>query len=138
VHPDDAMARRQHNQRNGKTEMWYVVAADPGACLYSGLKEEITPEEYEKRVADGSITEVLARHDVQPGDVFFLPAGRIHAICSGCFIAEIQQYLPTLLTASMTIGRLGLDGKPRSFIRNWQRKPSTSRSIRIIRRNIRP
>ena len=56
VHPDDAMARRQHNQRNGKTEMWYVVAADPGACLYSGLKAEITPEEYERRVADGTIT----------------------------------------------------------------------------------
>ena len=88
VHPDDAMARRQHGQRNGKTEMWYVVDAGPGACLYSGLSETITPDEYERRVADGTITEVLARHDVHPGDVFFLPAGRIHAICSGCFIAD--------------------------------------------------
>ena len=59
MHPDDAMARRQHNQRNGKTEMWYVVAADPGACLYSGMKVEITPEEYERRVSDGTITDVL-------------------------------------------------------------------------------
>ena len=108
------MARRKHDQRNGKTEMWYVVAADPGACLYSGLKEEITPEEYERRVADGSITEVLARHDVQPGDVFFLPAGRIHAICSGCFIAEIQQ-TSDLTYRIFDYGRLGLDGKPRQL-----------------------
>ena len=94
--------------------MWYVVAADPGACLYSGLKAEITPEEYERRVADGTITEVLARHDVQPGDVFFLPAGRIHAICSGCFIAEIQQ-TSDLTYRIYDYGRLGLDGKPRQL-----------------------
>ena len=114
VHPDDAMARRKHGQRNGKTEMWYAVAADPGACLYSGLTEEITPEEYERRIADGTIIDVLARHDVHPGDVFFLPAGRIHAICGGCFIAEIQQ------TSDITYriydyGRLGLDGQPRQL-----------------------
>ena len=114
VHPDDAMAMRRHGEPNGKTEMWYVVAADPGACLYSGLKQEITPEEYEKRVADGSIIEVLARHDVQPGDVFFLPAGRIHAICSGCFIAEIQQ-TSDLTYRIYDYGRLGLDGKPREL-----------------------
>ena len=114
VHPDDAMARRQHNQRNGKTEMWYVVDAGPGACLYSGLTAEITPDEYERRVADGTITEVLARHDVQPGDVFFLPAGRIHAICSGCFVAEIQQ-TSDLTYRIYDYGRLGLDGKPRQL-----------------------
>jgi mannose-6-phosphate isomerase len=94
--------------------MWYVVDAEPGAHLLAGMTEEITPEEYERRVADGTITEVLARHDVHPGDVFFLPAGRIHAICGGCFIAEIQQ------TSDITYriydyGRLGLDGKPRQL-----------------------
>lgn len=114
VHPDDAMARRQHGQRNGKTEMWYVVDAGPGACLYSGLSETITPEEYERRVTDGTITEVLARHDVHPGDVFFLPAGRIHAICSGCFIAEIQQ-TSDLTYRIFDYRRLGLDGKPRQL-----------------------
>ena len=114
VHPDDAMAMRRHGERNGKTEMWYVVAADPGACLYSGLTQEITPEEYERRVADGTIIEVLARHDVQPGDVFFLPAGRIHAICSGCFIAEIQQ-TSDLTYRIYDYGRLGLDGQPRQL-----------------------
>ena len=110
VHPDDAMALRCHGQRNGKTEMWYVVDAEPGACLYSGLNQELTPEEYARRVADGTIIDVLARHDVHPGDVFFLPAGRIHAICSGCFVAEIQQ-TSDLTYRIYDYGRLGLDGK---------------------------
>ena len=114
VHPDDAMALRRHGQPNGKTEMWYVVSADPGACLYSGLARKITPEEYAARVADGSITEVLARYEVHPGDVFFLPAGRIHAICGGCFIAEIQQS-SDLTYRIYDYGRLGLDGKPRQL-----------------------
>ncbi len=114
VHPDDAMALRRHGQPNGKTEMWYVVAADPGACLYSGLTRELTPEEYEKHIADGTITDVLARHDVHPGDVFFLPAGRIHAICSGCFIAEIQQ-TSDLTYRIFDYNRPGLDGKPREL-----------------------
>ena len=114
VHPDDAMALRKHNQPNGKTEMWYVVDAEPGACLYSGLKEEITPEEYERRVADGTITDVLARHDVHSGDVFFLPAGRIHAICSGCLISEIQQ-TSDLTYRIYDYGRMGLDGQPREL-----------------------
>lgn len=114
VHPDDAMAMRRHGEAFGKTEMWYVVAADPGACLYSGLSAAITPEEYERRVADGTIIEVLARHEVHPGDVFFLPAGRIHAICSGCFIAEIQQ-TSDLTYRIWDYGRVGLDGKPRQL-----------------------
>ncbi len=114
VHPNDALAAVRHNGSKGKTEMWYVVDADKDAHLLSGLSQAITPAEYERRVADDSITEVLARYNVAPGDVFFLPAGRIHAICSGCFIAEIQQ------TSDITYriydyGRLGLDGKPRQL-----------------------
>ena len=112
VHPNDELAAKRHNGSKGKTEMWYVVAADKGAHLLAGLTKKITPEEYAAKVADGTITDVLARYDVHPGDVFFLPAGRIHAICGGCFIAEIQQ------TSNITYriydyGRLGLDGKPR-------------------------
>ena len=113
VHPDDELAQKRHGT-NGKTEMWYVVDAEPGAHLYSGLKVEITPEEYERRVADGTIIDVLARHDVRPGDVFFLPAGRIHTICSGCFIVEIQQ-TSDLTYRIYDYGRLGLDGKPREL-----------------------
>ena len=114
VHPNDELAAKRHNGSKGKTEMWYVVAADKGAHLLAGLTKKITPEEYAAKVADGTITDVLARYDVHPGDVFFLPAGRIHAICGGCFIAEIQQ------TSNITYriydyGRLGLDGKPRQL-----------------------
>ena len=90
VHPNDEMAMREHGKM-GKTEMWYVIDAKPGAYLYAGFKEEMTPQEYKRRVADGSITEVLARHEVKPGDVFYLPAGRVHAICGGILLAEIQQ-----------------------------------------------
>lgn len=90
VHPNDEMAMREHGKM-GKTEMWYVIDAKPGAYLYAGFKEEVTPQEYKRRVADGSITEVLARHEVKPGDVFYLPAGRVHAICGGILLAEIQQ-----------------------------------------------
>jgi mannose-6-phosphate isomerase len=71
--------------------MWYVVDVKPGASLYSGFSRRITPEEYVRRVADNTITDVLQRYEVKAGDVFFLPAGRIHAIGKGCLIAEIQQ-----------------------------------------------
>ena len=114
VHPNDELAAERHNGSKGKTEMWYVVAADPGAHLLAGLKEKITPEEYAAKVADGSITDVLARYDVKPGDVFFLPAGRIHAICSGCFIAEIQQ-TSDIPYRIFDYNRPGLDGKPRQL-----------------------
>lgn len=113
VHPDDRLAMERHSC-NGKTEMWYVRDADKGAHLLSGLSRQITPEEYERRVADNTITDVLGRYDVRKGDVFFLPAGRIHAIGGGSHIAEIQQ------TSDITYriydyGRLGLDGKPREL-----------------------
>ena len=114
VHPDDRMASRIGPGLKGKTEMWYVVGADKGARLLSGLTQEITPEEYEEKVKDNTITDVLASYDVHQGDVFFLPAGRIHAIGAGTFVAEIQQ------TSDITYriydyGRLGLDGRPREL-----------------------
>jgi mannose-6-phosphate isomerase len=90
VHPDDTLARQRHNSF-GKTEMWYVVASKPGAKLVSGFSQQIDADEYERRIADNSIEEVLQQHEVQAGDVFFLPAGRVHAIGAGLFIAEIQQ-----------------------------------------------
>ncbi|MBQ1913189.1 MAG: class I mannose-6-phosphate isomerase, partial [Bacteroidales bacterium] len=114
VHPNDALAAIQHPGSKGKTEMWYVIDAEPGAKLYSGLTKAITPEELETRAQDGSITDVLACYPVHPGDVFFLPAGRIHAICGGCFIAEIQQ-TSDLTWRIYDYGRMGLDGKPRQL-----------------------
>ena len=90
VHPGDELARARHHSL-GKTEMWYVVQATPGAALYCGFSQQIDAEEYVRRVRENSIIDVLKRYDVKEGDVFFLPAGRVHAICAGCFIAEIQQ-----------------------------------------------
>ena len=90
VHPNDETARR-HGKVRGKTEMWYVLKSDEGAWLYNGLRQPLTPETYEQMVADDTITDALACHEAHEGDVFFIPAGRIHAIGAGCFVAEIQQ-----------------------------------------------
>lgn len=90
VHPTDELAKKRHNSF-GKTEMWYVVGADKGAKLRSGFSEEITPKEYKERVYNNTLTDVLQEYEIQPGDVFFLPAGRVHSIGAGAFIAEIQQ-----------------------------------------------
>ena len=90
VHPDDEIAQR-HGKSRGKTEMWYAFPSAPGAVLYNGLKRQLTPEVYEQMVENDTITEALARYEVSEGDVFFIPAGRIHAIGAGCFVAEIQQ-----------------------------------------------
>ena len=114
VHPNDELAAVRHNGSKGKTEMWYVVQADKNAHLMSGLSAAITPDEYAARIADNTITEVLHDYNVEKGDIFFLPAGRIHSIGTGCFIAEIQQ------TSNITyriydFGRVGLDGKPREL-----------------------
>lgn len=113
VHPNDELAAVRHNCK-GKTEMWYVIGAGEGAHLLSGLKEQIDADKYVELVQQDKIVDVLADYPVKPGDVFFLPAGRIHAIGGGCYIAEIQQ------TSDITYriydyGRLGLDGKPRQL-----------------------
>ena len=90
VHPDDETAHRQ-GKPMGKTEMWYVMDSDENASLKVGLKKKITPEEYAQMVENDTICDALGNYKVKSGDCFFIPAGRIHAICSGSFIAEIQQ-----------------------------------------------
>ena len=90
VHPNDETAHR-HGKERGKTEMWYVLESDAGAYIYNGLKKAITHEEYKSMVEDGTICDALARYTVSEGDVFFIPAGRIHSIGKGCFVVEIQQ-----------------------------------------------
>lgn len=113
VHPNDEMAQREHGKM-GKSEMWYVIKADKGAHLYAGFKEEITPGEYQQRIADGTITEVLAGHQVKAGDVFYLPAGRVHAICGGILLAEVQQSSDVTYRI-YDYNRPGMDGKPREL-----------------------
>ena len=113
VHPNDEMAMREHGKM-GKSEMWYVIKADEGAHLYAGFKQEITPYEYQKRVEDGTITNVLADHKVKAGDVFYLPAGRVHAICGGILLAEVQQSSDVTYRI-FDYNRPGMDGKPREL-----------------------
>ena len=90
VHPSDDYALANEGQY-GKSEMWYVVSAEEGAGLYMGLSRECDTEEFKQRVADGTVEEVLSFKKVKPGDVFFIPAGTIHAIGAGTLIFEIQQ-----------------------------------------------
>jgi len=90
VHPSDEYALK-HEGQYGKSEMWYVVSCEEGAGLYMGLERECSPEEFAARVADGTVEEVLSFKKVTPGDVFYIPAGTIHAIGAGVLIYEIQQ-----------------------------------------------
>lgn len=113
VHPNDEMAMREHG-KSGKSEMWYVLKADDGAHLYAGFKKEITPEEYRQRIVNDTITEVLADHQVKAGDVFFLPAGRVHAICGGIMLVEVQQSSDVTYRI-YDYNRPGMDGKPREL-----------------------
>lgn len=111
VHPDDRLAQQRHGC-SGKTEMWYVADCRPGAWLFDGFSREVTPEEYEARVAACTLPEVLRRCEVQRGDAFFLPAGRVHSIGPGCFICEIQQSSDVTYRI-YDFGRLDADGQPR-------------------------
>lgn len=113
VHPDDTLAQARHNSP-GKTEMWHIIDTDHGAKIYAGLNTQITPEEYERRVADNTIMDVIAAYDSAPGQTYFLLAGRIHAIGAGNLLAEIQQ------TSDITYriydyDRRDKDGNPREL-----------------------
>lgn len=113
VHPDEETAQRQ-GKGHGKTEMWYALQSNPGAKLYNGLNQAITPERCKSMAADGTICDVLTRYEVSEGDVFYIPAGCIHSIGKGCFVVEIQQ------TSDVTYRlydymRRGKDGKLREL-----------------------
>jgi mannose-6-phosphate isomerase len=112
VHPDDAYAQRVEHQPNGKTECWVVLDSAPGAQIVLGWNRDLTREEYVRRVADGTLGEVLRYVPARPGDVFYLPSGTLHAIGPGIILYETQQ------TSDLTYrifdwNRLGADGKPR-------------------------
>lgn len=91
VHPDDELAAERHNSY-GKTEMWYIVDAEPGAFIYIGFnRKDITREEYIAAINEGRLPELLNKVEVKPGDTFFIPAGTIHALGKGVVVLEIQQ-----------------------------------------------
>lgn len=90
VHPDDVIAKERHNAY-GKTEMWYVVDADPQAELIMGFNKETDKSEYLTKLHNNTLPDILNVEKVKKGNCFFIPAGMVHAIGKGCYIAEIQQ-----------------------------------------------
>lgn len=111
VHPSDEYALA-HEGQFGKTEMWYILDCEPGASLYYGFDHPISREEMEQRLGDNTLTEVLNAVPVHKGDLFFIPAGTLHAIRKGIVLAEIQQN-SNVTYRVYDYGRLGADGKPR-------------------------
>ncbi|MGC9151850.1 MAG: type I phosphomannose isomerase catalytic subunit [Microbacter sp.] len=90
VHPNDQLAMERH-QSYGKTEMWYVIDGSPEASLISGFIPNVDKTMYLNHLQNGTLDAIMQRFQVSKGDVFFIPAGRVHAIGKGCLIAEIQQ-----------------------------------------------
>ena len=113
VHPDNEYALKNEGQY-GKTEMWYVVDCEPGAQLFYGFKSEISKEEFEKRIKENTLTDILNAVKVKKGDAFFIDAGTIHAIGKDILIAEIQQN-SNVTYRVYDYGRKGADGKEREL-----------------------
>ena len=113
VHPDDAYAMSKANSL-GKTEMWYIIDAKPGAKLVYGLKPGVTIEDMRKAIEDGTVEEQLNFVDVKKGDVFFIPSGLVHAIGAGILLAEIQQN-SNITYRVYDYNRRGKDGKLREL-----------------------
>jgi len=90
VHPDDELAKKRHNSF-GKTEMWYIIESDPGSTLIAGFNQQIDEKTYVEKLNSGHLMDILNKETADAGDVFFLPAGRVHTIGKGLLLAEIQQ-----------------------------------------------
>ncbi|MBD5203443.1 MAG: mannose-6-phosphate isomerase [Bacteroidales bacterium] len=113
VHPDDEMAARLGHSC-GKSEMWYVLQAPEGARLANGFKTPVDPKDYDRLIETGEIEQVLNFNAISPGDVYFIPAGRVHAIGKGAFVAEIQQTSDDTFRL-YDYHRKGPDGKEREL-----------------------
>jgi mannose-6-phosphate isomerase len=114
VHPNDAYAQRVEHERVGKTECWYVMAARAGAELVVGWTRDTSRAEYERRVANGTLAEILRKVSVKTGDTVYVPAGMVHAIGPGVTVFETQQ-ASDLTYRLFDWNRAGLDGKPREL-----------------------
>ncbi len=113
VHPNDDYALKNENQY-GKTEMWYVTDCKEGAYIYYGFKNSISADEFESRIKDNTLLDVLNKVNVKKGDVFFINAGTIHAIGKGITIAEVQQN-SNLTYRVYDYGRVDKDGNTREL-----------------------
>jgi len=114
VHPNDDFAAKFENGSLGKTELWYVLEAEPGSQLVYGLKENVTKESFKSAIERGEVESQLQFVNVKKGDCFFIPAGLVHAIGAGILIAEIQQNSDTTYRV-YDYKRVGADGKPREL-----------------------
>lgn len=113
VHPNDELAQRKYGQ-SGKTEMWHVIASEPGGGLYVGFNQTVTKEQFQDALDQGSVADLLQFHPVQPGDTFMIPAGTVHAIGKGVLLAEIQQ--PSDITFRVfDWNRVDNEGNPREL-----------------------
>lgn len=113
VHPDDEYSLRV-NGEYGKTEMWYILDCEENSYLYYGFNKKISKEEFKKRIENNTLLEVLNKVNVKKGDVFFIEAGTVHAICKGIVICEIQQNSNTTYRV-YDYNRKSADGKPREL-----------------------
>ncbi|MGE5674703.1 MAG: type I phosphomannose isomerase catalytic subunit, partial [Mycobacterium leprae] len=113
VHPSDDYEGLAPGEP-GKTEMWYVLGAEPGSQIVYGLKEGVDRAAFETAVRAGHTMDCLKKITVQPGDVYYVPAGTIHALGAGVLVAEVQQSSDTVYRV-YDYNRLGLDGKPREL-----------------------
>lgn len=113
VHPDEEYANRVEGG-HGKAELWVVLECDEGAELVCGVNRALPPEEFKRRIADGTLGEALARVPVKPWDVLYVAPGMIHAIGGGILLAEVQQN-SNLTYRIWDYGRVGADGLPREL-----------------------
>lgn len=113
VHPFNDYARRVEHSR-GKTESWYILNHDEGAYIYLGFSKNVSRSEFEQAIKNNTITELLRKVYVKDGDLFFIPAGTIHAIGAGITLAEIQEN-SNITYRVYDYGRVGADGKPREL-----------------------
>ena len=138
VHPDDQLAKRWAPAEAGKTEAWVVLEAAPTARIYAGLRAGVTAADLERRLDQGTVAECLHEIVPQVGEVYFLPAGTVHALGGGLLVAEVQQNSDATFRL-FDWNRPGLDGKPRALHReaalatiDWKRGPVAAALPQII------
>lgn len=141
VHPDNEYANNHENGELGKTEMWYILHAEPGAHLIYGLKPGVTPESFREALEAGELEKCLHRLPVKAGDAVFIPSGSLHAIMEGLIIAEIQQNSDTTYRV-YDWNRVGDDGKPRPLhvdkaidVTNFDQVEPTTYPVKVIEDN---
>ena len=139
VHPDDAFARANENGENGKTEMWYVMDADPDSRIAYGLHHTIGREQFLQAVENGTVEKYLQMVPVRKNDLFFIQPGTVHAIGAGCLIAEIQQS-SNLTYRLYDYGRTDRNGKQRPLhlekglaVANLESMPEPRQPMRLLR-----